>query len=63
MGQEFTKGLGAGNDPEKGRVAAELSIPEIREALENTEMLFIVAGMGGGTGTVVLLLLQKLLKN
>ena len=51
MGQEFTKGLGAGNDPEKGRIAAELSIPEIREALEHTEMLFIVAGMGGGTGT------------
>ena len=46
LGQEFTKGLGAGNDPEKGRVATELSISEIREALEHTEMLFIVAGMG-----------------
>ena len=46
LGEEFTKGLGAGNDPERGRVATELSIPEIRDALEHTEMLFIVAGMG-----------------
>ena len=51
LGEEFTKGLGAGNDPERGRVATELSISEIRDALEHTEMLFIVAGMGGGTGT------------
>ena len=51
LGEQFTKGLGAGNDPERGRVATELSIPEIRDALEHTEMLFIIAGMGGGTGT------------
>ena len=51
LGQELTKGLGAGNDPEKGRVATELSESEIKDALEHTEMLFIVAGMGGGTGT------------
>ena len=51
LGKDFTKGLGAGNDPERGRVATKESIPEIKEALEHTEMLFIVAGMGGGTGT------------
>ena len=51
LGEELTKGLGAGNDPEKGRVATELSESEIKESLEHTEMLFIVAGMGGGTGT------------
>ena len=51
LGQELTQGLGAGNDPEKGKAATEQSINEIREHLENTEMLFITAGMGGGTGT------------
>ena len=51
LGQELTQGLGAGNDPEKGRAATEQSIDEIKEHLENTEMLFITAGMGGGTGT------------
>ena len=51
LGEELTKGLGAGNDPEKGRAATELSIEEIKKHLENTEMLFLTAGMGGGTGT------------
>ena len=51
LGEEFTKGLGAGNDPERGRTATELSKTEIQNSLEHTEMLFIVAGMGGGTGT------------
>jgi len=51
LGQELTKGLGAGNDPEKGKAATEESIEEIKEHLENTEMLFVIAGMGGGTGT------------
>jgi cell division protein FtsZ len=51
LGGEFTKGLGAGNDPERGRAATVLSESEIKEALAHTEMLFIVAGMGGGTGT------------
>ena len=41
LGKDFTKGLGAGNDPERGRVATKESIPEIKEALEHTEMLFI----------------------
>jgi len=51
LGKKLTEGLGAGGDPEKGRKAAEESIDEIEEALQNTNMLFITAGMGGGTGT------------
>jgi cell division protein FtsZ len=46
-----TSGLGAGSKPEKGRDAAELAIDEIRSAIEGAHMLFITAGMGGGTGT------------
>ncbi len=46
-----TKGNGAGADPEKGAKAAEESADEIREAMEGADMVFIAAGMGGGTGT------------
>ena len=53
IGMELTKGLGAGANPTKGRDAALESSHEIREVLRNdgTKMLFITAGMGGGTGT------------
>ena len=53
IGMELTKGLGAGANPDKGREAALESSHEIRELLRNdgTKMLFITAGMGGGTGT------------
>src|SRR5690606_39115254 len=44
-------GLGAGSKPEKGRDAAEMAIDEIRSAIDGAHMLFITAGMGGGTGT------------
>ena len=44
-------GLGAGSKPEKGREAAEMAIDEIKAAIEGAHMLFITAGMGGGTGT------------
>ena len=44
-------GLGAGSKPEKGREAAELALDEIRSAIDGAHMLFITAGMGGGTGT------------
>jgi cell division protein FtsZ len=44
-------GLGAGSKPERGREAAEAAIDDIRIALEGTNMLFVTAGMGGGTGT------------
>ncbi|OGC77499.1 cell division protein FtsZ [candidate division WWE3 bacterium RIFOXYD1_FULL_39_9] len=51
IGQELTNGLGAGADPEIGRKAAEESIDIIKANLEGADMVFITAGMGGGTGT------------
>lgn len=51
LGDDITKGLGAGADPEVGRAAARESVEEIRKALEGADMVFITAGMGGGTGT------------
>ncbi len=51
LGDDITKGLGAGADPEVGRAAARESVEAIREALNGADMVFITAGMGGGTGT------------
>ena len=51
LGDDITKGLGAGADPEVGRAAARESVESIREALQGADMVFITAGMGGGTGT------------
>ncbi|MBT3548813.1 MAG: cell division protein FtsZ [Gammaproteobacteria bacterium] len=51
IGSEVTKGLGAGADPEKGRQAALEAKEELASAIEGADMLFIAAGMGGGTGT------------
>ncbi len=51
LGEEVTKGLGAGADPEVGRQAAEENREYIRELLQGTDMVFLTAGMGGGTGT------------
>lgn len=51
IGQDLTGGLGAGSDPEIGRKAAEESIDTLRGNLEDSDMVFITAGMGGGTGT------------
>src|SRR3990167_4550717 len=51
LGETTTKGLGAGADPEVGRQAAEENREHIRELLTGTDMVFITAGMGGGTGT------------
>ncbi len=51
LGEKLTKGLGAGANPEIGRQAAEESIDVIREVLSESDMVFITAGMGGGTGT------------
>ena len=50
-GVQVTQGLGAGAHPEVGMSAAEESIPEIGEHLDGAHMVFITAGMGGGTGT------------
>jgi cell division protein FtsZ len=52
LGRSITQGLGAGNRPERARDAAEESIDDIKEQLnDGTKMVFITAGMGGGTGT------------
>ena len=51
IGRELTRGLGAGGYPEIGRKAAEESRNEIKEVLEGADLVFICAGMGGGTGT------------
>lgn len=51
LGANLTRGLGAGGNPEIGKSAAEESKNEIRKALEGADMVFVTAGMGGGTGT------------
>ena len=51
MGAQVTQGLGAGSQPEVGRAAAEEVIDEIRDHLSGAHMVFVTAGMGGGTGT------------
>jgi cell division protein FtsZ len=51
IGRETTRGLGAGSDPEVGRTAAEAHREEIEEIVKGTDMVFITAGKGGGTGT------------
>lgn len=51
IGENVTKGLGSGGDPENGRLAAEESAEKIKHMLEGSDMVFLTAGMGGGTGT------------
>ena len=51
LGQEITGGLGAGGEPEVGEKAAEASTDDIREIVKDANMVFVAAGMGGGTGT------------
>src|SRR5262249_61789046 len=51
MGVQVTEGLGAGSQPEVGRAAADEVIDEIRDHLQGAHMVFVTAGMGGGTGT------------
>ena len=51
MGVQVTEGLGAGSQPDVGRAAADEVIDEIRDHLSGAHMVFITAGMGGGTGT------------
>ena len=51
LGENLTKGLGAGTDPDVGRQAATEDRDKIAEVLDNTDMVFLTAGMGGGTGT------------
>ena len=51
LGPALTRGLGAGGSPEKGALAAEESFRQIQGALAGADMIFLTAGMGGGTGT------------
>ncbi|MBP3437575.1 MAG: cell division protein FtsZ [Clostridia bacterium] len=51
IGEKITRGFGAGANPETGKQSAEESIEAIKEMLKDTDMVFITAGMGGGTGT------------
>lgn len=62
IGKQLTRGLGAGADPEIGKKAAEESEDEIREILRGSDMVFITAGMGGGTGTGAAPVVAKIAK-
>ena len=62
LGREITKGLGAGANPEVGRRAAQESENEIREAIKGSDMVFLTAGLGGGTGTGAIPLFAKIAK-
>jgi len=63
IGARLTQGLGAGAKPEIGQKAAEETENALKEILENTEMVFITAGMGGGTGTGAAPVIAKLAKD
>ncbi|WP_075260919.1 cell division protein FtsZ [Holospora obtusa] len=63
LGFEVTKGLGAGARPEIGRIAAESSLEEVIKRLDGVDMLFVTAGMGGGTGTGAAPILAKAAKD
>lgn len=63
VGKEVTRGLGAGGKPERGAEAAKESITEIKDALHGSDMVFICAGLGGGTGTGVAPIVAKVAKD
>lgn len=63
LGTGSTKGLGAGSHPEVGKHSAEESIGDIKSILENVNMVFITAGMGGGTGTGAAPVIAKIAKD
>jgi len=62
LGVELTKGLGAGTKPEVGKQAAEENRDRIREEIEGADMLFLTAGMGGGTGTGAISVIAEVAK-
>ena len=62
LGPKLTKGLGAGANPDKGQKAAEESEEAIAQALEGANMIFVTAGMGGGTGTGAAPIVAKIAK-
>lgn len=63
VGKEITRGLGAGGDPTKGAEAVKESISEIKDALKGADMVFVCAGMGGGTGTGAAPMVAKVAKD
>ncbi len=63
IGVKLTKGLGAGADPSVGKAAAEENKEALAEALKDTDLLFITAGMGGGTGTGAAPVIAKIAKD
>ena len=63
LGEDSTRGLGAGGNPEVGRAAAEESKREIKKMLEGCDMVFITAGMGGGTGTGAAPMVAEIARN
>ena len=63
VGKEVTKGLGAGGNPEIGAAAANESMSEIKEVVKNCDMVFVCAGMGGGTGTGISPVVAKVAKD
>ncbi len=63
LGRQTTKGLGAGANPEVGKKAALETEAEIREAMEGSDMVFLTAGLGGGTGTGATPIFAKIAKD
>jgi cell division protein FtsZ len=63
IGDQLTRGLGVGGDPDKGRQAAEESREELAESLKDADMVFIAAGEGGGTGTGAAPVVAELARN
>ncbi|HLQ75324.1 MAG TPA: cell division protein FtsZ [Alloiococcus sp.] len=63
LGEKLTRGLGAGANPEIGRKSAEESEEVLAEALEGADMVFVTAGMGGGTGTGAAAIIAKIAKD
>ena len=62
LGPSCTQGLGAGGDPEMGKKYAEEVLEEIEQYIENSNMVFLTAGMGGGTGTGAAPVIAKITK-
>lgn len=63
LGEELTRGLGAGANPDVGRQSAEEAANMVKEAIDGADMLFITAGMGGGTGTGAAPVIAKIAKD
>ncbi len=62
IGENMTKGLGSGGDPEIGRQAAEESAEKLKDMIEGSDMVFLTAGMGGGTGSGATPIIAKIAK-